>query len=85
MTADRIRETAQMLLEAAARAGMFVTGDQRIGENDAAALLGWCAESLANKRREGSGPPAYNLGGRGHRVTYRVHDLAAWIELQRAE
>jgi len=71
-------------LEAAARAAPYwISGDRRIGEADLAALLGLTPASLANKRREGSAPPAFNLGGGGHRVTYRIDDVALWIESQR--
>ncbi len=77
---DRIADTARRLLEAARDRGMWVTADVRIGEQDAADLLGWSSDSLKNARSEGRGPRWYRLGGAGHRVTYRLDDLAAWIE-----
>jgi hypothetical protein len=80
---DRVDATAAALLNSAQSAEMFITGDGRIGEGDLALLLGWNAGSLRNARIEGRGPPAFNLGGSGHRVTYRLTDVAAWIEAQR--
>lgn len=65
--------------------GRWQTGDGRIGEADAALLLGWSTESLRNARTAGHAPPSYRLGGAGHRVTYRVAELARWIEQRREE
>lgn len=73
-------QTAEALERSARAAGHWISGDLRIGEADLAALLGLTAASLANKRREGSGPPAFELSGGGHRVTYRLWDAALWIE-----
>lgn len=75
--------TAETLHAAARAASYWVSGDGRIGEADLASLLGLTPASLANKRREGSAPPAFNLGGGGHRVTYRIDDVARWIEAHR--
>jgi hypothetical protein len=79
----RASATEELLVDSAREAGYHVTGDQRIGEADLAALLGMNAGSLANKRREGKGPPCYSLAAAGHRVTYRISDVAAWIEARR--
>jgi len=75
--------TAAVLLQVAQERGFWVSGDGRIGEADAAELLGLTSASLANKRREGSAPPSYSLGGKGHRVTYRIAEIALWIESHR--
>ena len=72
----------RFLAEIAAR-GMWMTGDGRVGECDAAALIGWTSDSLRNARSEGAGPDWYRLGGAGHRVTYRVSDIAEWIDSRR--
>ena len=79
----RAGATADLLLAAAKEAGYYLTGDQRIGEADLAVLLGMTAGALANKRREGKAPPSYSLGAAGHRITYRIADVAAWIEARR--
>lgn len=84
MTADdRAADTAQTLLAAARDAGMVITGDLRIKECDAAVLLGYAPETLAQKRTQGSGPVAYGRGFGGARVSYRLDDLARWIEAGR--
>jgi hypothetical protein len=59
--------------------GTWISGDGRIGEDACAALLGLAPGTLANKRLEGSAPPHYRLGGNGHRITYGLRDVAAWI------
>jgi len=79
----RASATAELLLAAARDLGFHVTGDHRIGEADVAALLGMTPGALANKRREGKAPASYALPAKGHRVTYRVADVAAWIEARR--
>lgn len=79
----RAEATADLLLLAARAAGYHVTGDLRVGESDLAALLGITCGALANKRREGKGPACYSLPAGGHRVTYRIADVAAWIEARR--
>ena len=76
----RIEETVRWLSAAAHDAAFWISGDGRIGERDAATLLGWSESSLRNARTEGRGPRFYRLGGGGHRVTYRIPDLAQWIE-----
>lgn len=61
------------------------TGDDRVPEEVAAALLGLAAPTLANMRRDGSGPQWFRIGGSGHRITYRLDHLATWIEARRCE
>jgi len=80
---DRINATARMLAAACREAGHSITGDGRVGDGVAAELLGFTASTLANWRSEGKGPRHYRIGGYGHRVTYRLTDLAAWIEQSR--
>jgi predicted DNA-binding transcriptional regulator AlpA len=79
-----VEATYALLLASVLESGCWRTGDDRIGEDSAAALLGWSTEHLANRRRDGTGPRAFRLGGAGHRVSYRLSDLAEWIEAQRA-
>lgn len=80
MTESRIESTERLLRYACAEQSFFVTGDNRVGEAEAAALLGLAAGSLKNMRTEGSGPPAYRRSINGGRISYRLSDLASWIE-----
>jgi hypothetical protein len=74
-------EATQATLEAAARdAGFWMSADGRVGEADAATLLGYAPGTLSRKRAEGDGPRCYRMGGGGYRVTYRLHELARYIE-----
>jgi hypothetical protein len=82
--ADRVEACRRALERACRDAGAWISGDGRIGEDHAASLLGWAPGTLANRRAEGTAPPHYRLGGNGHRVTYALHDLAAWIVGHRA-
>lgn len=82
---DQIEATARMLESACREAGHPITGDGRIGEGPAASLLGLAEATLANKRADGSGPEFFRLGGHGHRVTYRLLDIARWIEASRRD
>lgn len=82
---DRIQATAEMLRAACREAGHPITGDGRVGESVAAELIGLAESTLANKRGEGSGPQYFRIGGHGHRVTYRLADIAQWIESSRCD
>lgn len=75
--------TLLMLREAVRESDMPMTGDGRVREADAAQLLGYDSRYLKQLRQEGRGPPAYGLGMAGGRVSYRLSDLAAWIESRR--
>lgn len=81
--AARIAATAAALEAAARAAGMWLTADLRIGEVDAAEMIGLAAPTLANRRAAGTAPPHYRIGGGGHRVSYRLNDLARFIEFLR--
>ena len=76
---------ANDLPAAAIDAEMWVSGDGRIGEADLAALLGIAPGTLANRRLAGSAPRSYKLGGKGHRVTYALIDVAEWLIAHRCE
>jgi hypothetical protein len=84
-TAERIEVCAAQLERRCREAGTWISGDGRIGEDAAAALLGLASGTLANRRCEGSAPPHYRLGGSGHRITYGLSDLATWIVRHRVE
>ena len=80
MSDDRISSTTRALESAASSAGMWISGDGRVTEADAAALLGLAPGTLANLRGAEIAPTHYRTG----RVTYRIADLAHWIEAHRA-
>jgi hypothetical protein len=62
---------------------LTVSADERVGEQDAARLLSLHPDSLARMRLEGRGPPAYVLGLGRARISYRLIDLASWVEGRR--
>lgn len=70
---------ARLMTEIRARA-IAISADGRIGERDAASLLGYNQGWFRQMRGEGSGPPFYRLGVAGAKVSYRVDDLAMWVE-----
>jgi hypothetical protein len=80
---DRI-ESCRCALETNCReVGALITGDGRVSEIDAAGLLGLNPGSLKNMRHEDGAPIAYRLPVNGSRVSYRLQDLAEWIEKRR--
>lgn len=80
--AERIAD-CRATLEATARASSTpVTGDGRVSEADAAGLVGLAAGTLRNLRAGACPLPFYKVAGR---VTYRLADLAKFIERQRAD
>lgn len=81
--ATAIQATADLLMDSATREQITVSGDRRVTESDAAKLLGYSAASLKAMRQAGNGPTSYALGMNGGRVSYRIHDLASWIEMAR--
>ncbi len=78
--AERVEATAILLAAVVASEDMPVSADMRVGEADAAALLGLSAGHLKNLRQQGGAPIHYTVGVGGGRVSYRIHALAAWIE-----
>jgi len=88
MTSGRDEHLARVdgterLLIAAARSlpGCVISGDGRVGTVHAATLLGVKAATLEAWRAAQEGPDCYRTG----RVyTYRLRDLATWIELGRS-
>lgn len=78
--AERVEATTVLLATAAVAEGLDVSADMRIGEKDAAQLLGYTAGHLKAMRLEGKGPVNYQRGMAGSRVSYRLTDLSAWIE-----
>ncbi|MGI0528006.1 helix-turn-helix domain-containing protein [Rhizobium giardinii] len=70
-------DTVSILRLACAERGIIPTADGRIGEYDAAALLGKAPQTLRNWR-SGAGPlRCSRLGGR---ILYKIADLAAFLD-----
>lgn len=78
-----IEDAAAMLLKATKTHGMTITADERVSEKDTAQLLGYSAGSLKNMRQEGKAPHHYKRGVGGGRISYRLMDIATWIEDRR--
>jgi hypothetical protein len=86
-TPDRetVLQTADALRVCAEKNKIAMTADQRVSEADAAALLCISRDSLKNLRAEGSAPVSYRASVGGCRISYRLYDLAAWIESRRED
>ena len=81
----RAMDTAKVLLAVIEKNALVMSADQRVSEVDAARLIGMEAGSLKNLRTEGGAPPNYRVPVNGHRISYRVLDLALWIEGKRED
>src|SRR4051812_31150181 len=79
----RIEECTRILLASAREASLQLSGDRRVSEVDAAKLLAIHPGSLKSMRGDGSGPTAVRAPVNGSRWSYRIDDLAAWIEVRR--
>lgn len=83
MNADDIDQTTAQLERACRERGQWVSHDGRVYDDVAAEILGRTVGTLANWRANGgAGVPFFRAGRRG-RVTYRLRDLAAYIESTR--
>ncbi|MFM9427330.1 hypothetical protein RCH10_003786 [Variovorax sp. GrIS 2.14] len=78
-----VESTMAMLLRAAQDRKVVMTADMRVSETEAAGLLGYAPGSLKNKRQAGKGPVHYDRAVNGSRVSYRLMDLALWLESKR--
>ncbi|ABE44887.1 hypothetical protein [Polaromonas sp. JS666] len=77
-------EATRLLLRAKCQeAGCVVAADERVTEEAAAQLIGMTQGGLKNMRHQGRAPVAYNLPVERSRVSYRLLDLALWIEQKR--
>ena len=83
--ADRVEATTVLLATVVAAEDIAVSADMRVSEKDAAQLLGVAPGHLKAMRQEGRGPVSYQIGVGGSRVSYRLNELAAWIEAAREE
>lgn len=81
----RVSQTVAVLQQATKEHGVFVTVDGRVGEVDAAALVGYAPGTLRNMRSAGGGPAFFNRPLSGSAKSYRLHDLATWLERAREE
>lgn len=81
----RTSDVEKALFLAAKECGMWVSADGRISEMDLGKLLGLTKGTIRNRRREGKMPPHYKMPCAGHRVTYRLHEVASWIESKRRQ
>ncbi|WP_162567555.1 hypothetical protein [Variovorax sp. SRS16] len=79
-----IESTMAMIREAATERQIIMSADMRVSERDAASLIGYTnANSLKNLRQAGQGPVFYHRPVNGSRVSYRLMDLAMWVEERR--
>lgn len=78
-----ILKTSAMLHASAVHRGLTVTGDRRVNEKTAAYLLGYSAGHFKALRQQGNGPMHYTVGVAGSRISYKLDDLASWIEMAR--
>jgi hypothetical protein len=83
VTAERIEETAALLERACLERGQWVSHDGRVYDDVAAEILGRSVGTLANWRANGGARVPFFRAGRRGRVTYRLRDLAEYIESTR--
>lgn len=78
----RVAATEEMLRAwVAADPVIVLTGDSRVTEKIAGQLLGYSETGLRTRRLAGSGPNFYYRSAFGSsRYSYRLHDLAMWLE-----
>ncbi len=81
----RILDTVRVLLAVVEKNQIVMSADQRVSEADAARLIGLQPASLKNLRAEGGAPPSYRAPVGGSRLSYRLFDLACWIEGKRED
>jgi hypothetical protein len=72
-TADRLRAACEA-------SGTPISGDGRIAADACARLIGWSAGHLANARSEGRGPPYFRIGMGSSKISFRIDELADWID-----
>lgn len=77
---EKIDRTTAFLMTGAQAQGFAISADLRISELHAAQLLGYTAGHLKNLRQDGKGPQFYHRGVGGSRISYRLTDLAMWVE-----
>lgn len=81
----RIDRTTRQLLDAAEALNIEISPAGQVREIDAGVLLGLAPGVLKQRRIVGTGPCFYRRPWRGARLTYRLTDLAGWLEQGRAD
>ena len=80
----RVGKTTDTLRAVAKKEKIVITPDDRVGEADASHLIGYAPKSLASMRKNfESGPVWYRAPAGQAQVSYRLRDLAVWIENKR--
>ena len=82
---DETEATARRLLAAARAAGAVISGDFRVSETVAAGLLGIAPGTLRNLRLAGNGPRVFHTPINNSSYSYRLDDLASWIQVGRRQ
>lgn len=83
--AEQVKQTFEVLFEACSQSGFTISGDLRVSEADASRLIGLAPATLKNLRQMDMGPTCFHRGVGGSRISYRLYDLARWIEAGREE
>jgi hypothetical protein len=79
----RVELTLAMLRRQTIELGLEISADDRVGEANAARLLKFHGDPLRRMRGEGTGPVHCRVGVGGSKISYRLIDLATWIERRR--
>lgn len=82
---ERCRRTHDELRHWCRQNDVPVTVDGRVSEKIAAQIAGYSDEYFMNMRKIGAGPPWYRLSAGDGRFSYRLSDIASWIENLRQE
>lgn len=82
---DSIARCAEAFAIYCRERGYHVLPDGRVSEGVAAELLGIAEGTLANWRYAGTAPKAIRMGSRGSRWSYRLLDLAEFLECRSSD
>lgn len=82
---ERCRRTHDELRHWCQQNNVTVTVDGRVSEKIAAKITGYSDEYFVSLRRIGTGPAWYRFSAGDGRFSYRLFDIASWIEKQRQE
>ncbi len=80
---ERVKVVVENLRAACFELAIKVTPDLRVGASAAAKLLDYHPDTLKNMRSLRQGPTYYHHKVGRSRVSYRLEDLAIWIEEKR--
>ena len=83
MSEDRLELTLRLLRRKVKENVLPISADERVSEVVAAGLLLLHPDTLRRLRGEGSGPMHFKIGVGGSKVSYRLIDLAIWLEGRR--